>query len=193
MKRSSLVFVLLSTWLAASAQGDASGEQATRPWRIRGQVAGYQGLFSVGGGPLLAKGLWRPALMYGFAPADAYRSAVHQVVLRNDLVFLRKGRKNAWHVSPTASLNVLLETGRHSYLKLPERFPRGYYMTPLPHLTMGAGARLARSGMSWGPFKEWAFTGEVLALDSYLWYALSERGFPLSDAIGLSFGAELVW
>lgn len=179
--------------LALTAQDGTPAEKPSRAWRMRGQFAGYQGLISVGGGPVLAKGLWRPALMYGFAPADSYRTAVHQIILRNDLVFLRKGREAPWHVSPTASLNVLLETGRHSYLSLPERFPRGYYMAPLPRVTLGAGARLARGMSSSGPFREWAFTGELVALDSYLWYAVSERGFPLADAIGLSFGAELLF
>lgn len=47
--------------------------------------------------------------------------------------------------------------------------------------------------LTWGPFREWAFTTEVVALDNYLWYAVSERGFPLSRAFGLSFGAELLW
>lgn len=169
------------------------GEREKREWRVRGQFAGYQGMFSVGGGPVLAKGLWRPALMYGFAPADAYRTAVHQVILRNDFVFMRGSERAGLHVSPTTSLNLLMETGRHSYLSLPDRFPRGYYTAPLPHATIGVGGRLAQREMAWGPFREWAFTAEVVALDTYLWYAVSERGFPLSNAIGLSFGAELLW
>lgn len=101
-----------------------------RQWRLRGQFAGYQGLFSVGGGPVLAKGLWRPALMYGFAPADPYRSAVHQIIVRNDFVFMRGEQRARLHISPTASLNLLMETGTHSFLSLPDRFPRGYYMAP---------------------------------------------------------------
>lgn len=131
--------------------------------------------------------------MYGFAPADAYRTAVHQIIVWNDLVFRRKAAHGALHLSPSASLNMLLETGRHSYLQLPERFPRGYYMTPLPRITLGIGGRLSQGGMAWRLFKEWAFTTEVVALDTYLWYAVSQRGFPLGDALGLSVCAQLAW
>ena len=74
----------LATWSnPLAAQEVEGGEKAALEWRVRSQFAGYQGLVSVGGGPLLAKGVWRPALMYGFAPRVEARSAVHQIILRN--------------------------------------------------------------------------------------------------------------
>jgi len=193
MRRWLSIVVLTSLATIALPQDEPPDPKSPRQWRVRGQFAGHQGLGSVGAGPLLAKGLWRPALMYGFAPADAYRTAVHQVILRNDFVFMQGRGRSRLHVAPAASLNLLMETGRHSYLRLPERFPRGYYMAPLPRATVGVGGRLAQRSLARGPFREWAFTAEAVALDTYLWYAVSERGFPLWNAFGLSFGAELVW
>jgi hypothetical protein len=131
--------------------------------------------------------------MYGFAPPAGGRTAVHQFILRNDVVFFPKQRNSPTWLSPTASLNLLVETGRHSYLTLPERFPRGYYKAPLPRLTFGVGGRLNRELGGFGPFRQFAFTAEAVALGAYLWYGISERGFPLHRAFGLSFGVELLW
>ena len=109
------------------------------------------------------------------------------------MVFLaRRDHKTTW-VSPAASLNLLVETGRHSYLSLPDRFPPGYYMAPLPRITLGLGGRLDHQITGAGPFTGLAFTAEAVGLDTYLWYAVSERGFPLHAAFGLSLGLELLW
>src|SRR5690606_21148584 len=175
---------------AQEAPEEISGRIA---WRLRGQFAGHQGLASIGGGPVLAKGLWRPALMYGFAPPDGGRDAVHQVVLRNDVVFMHRQRARGTWFSPAMSLNVLLETGRHSYLRLPSGFPRGYYPAPILRTTLGIGGRAARAIPGPGPFRELAITAEAVGLGIYLWYAVSNRGFPLYAAFGPSFGAELRW
>lgn len=183
--------VLTSSGMQAQ-EPDSLG-RTTGKWHLRAQFAGYQGLFSVGGGPVFCKGVWHPALMYGFAPRTEGRDAVHQIILRNDVVFLpNKGGKRTWY-SPAASLNLLVETGRHSYLSLPERFPPGYYMAPLPRFTLGLGGRMHRTINGPGPFQTLAFTAEIVGLDAYMWYAISERGFPLHAAFGLSFGAALRW
>ncbi len=190
-------YMLIAAFLACTGQAlaqDSDAPESTRTkWSVRGQFAGFQGLPSAGAGPVLAKGVWHPKLMYGFAPPAGGRSEVHQFILRNDVVFFPRQRNSPTWFSPTASLNLLVETGRHSYLALPERFPRGYYMAPLPRFTFGLGGRLNREIKGFGPFRQFAFTAEAVGLDSYLWYGISERGFPLHRAFGLSFGVELLW
>ncbi len=193
----------MATYLAVSllstlphllhAQEDDAPATERRDWHLRGQFAGYQGLLSLGGGPVLAKGVWLPGLMYGFAPRAEGRDAVHQVILRNDVVFMPNQRSKATWISPAASLNLLLETGRHSYLSLPDPMPRGYYMAPLPQITLGVGARLHGTAGGLGPFREWAVHLEAVGMGSYLWYGLSERGFPLYRTVGLSIGAGVRW
>jgi hypothetical protein len=131
--------------------------------------------------------------MYGFAPPAGGRDAVHQVILRNDVVFLERPMGQRYRAAPVASLNMLLETGRHSYLSLPDPMPPGYYAAPLPRITMGLGGRLERRLEGTGPFSAWAFTAEAVGLDAYMWYGVSERGFPLWAAFGASFGLELLW
>lgn len=127
--------------------------------------------------------------MYGFAPPHAGRDAVHQFILRNDVVLGAGARKGGSALSPVLSVNMLVETGRHSFLRLPDRFPNGYYMAPMPRFTLGAGGRMERRIAG----RSFAFTAEMVGMDAYLWYAMSERGFPLHAALGLSFGVEYLW
>lgn len=185
--------VVLLTMVPAAALGQAVDAdfvpERGQKWRARSQFAGFQGLLSAGAGPLWVKGHWRPALMYGFAPPQAGRDAVHQVILRNDVVFGAGAREAGRAISPVLSVNMLLETGRHSYLHLPDKYPAGYYMAPMPRFTLGAGGRMERriGGRSF------AIAAELVGMDAYLWYAMSERGFPLHAALGLSFGVEYLW
>lgn len=159
-------------------------------WHVRAQFAGYQGLISVGGGPILAKGAWKPGLMYGFAPTAGGREAVHQIIVRNDLIFLSgRQRSHSYRVFPTMSVNLMIETGRHSFLKLPDRFPKGYYYAPQLHGTLGSGALVSRTLPQGSMFRTVGLGAEVVGLDTYIWYAISQRGIPLHQAFGLSLSA----
>jgi hypothetical protein len=191
MKLPAFCILILAT---LNLQASETGDPPARPkWHVRTQFAGFQGLLSAGGGPVLAKGVWRPALMYGYAPPLNERARVHQFILRNDIVlFPRMRLRDPW-VSPFFSANLLLETGDHTYLKLPDQFPRGYYHPPQVHGTFGAGARLNKITSARGPFKEITFSTEFVALDTYLWYAISQRGAPLHRAFGLSFALGAAW
>ncbi len=162
-------------------------EKRARHWHLRVQFAGYQGLISVGGGPVLARGRWHPGLMYGFAPPAGDRPAVHQIIVRNDLIFRPDPSDRKFHVSPSLSANLLIETGRYSYLKLPSEFPAGYYAAPQLHGTLGLGARWIRRMPDGSLFRNVSFSAEFTGLDTYIWYSISERGIPISDAFGLSF------
>ncbi|MDQ3101080.1 MAG: hypothetical protein M3R08_06815 [Bacteroidota bacterium] len=172
--------------LNAAAQEIHDSVPSRSRWHLRTQIAGFQGLVSVGGGPVLAKGVWRPGLIYGYAPPAGERTAVHQMILRNDLILMPNARSRRLWASPTISANFLMETGTHSYLKLPDRFPAGYYHSPRIHGTLGLGARISRSMQ--GISKELSFGAEIVGLDTYMWYAISQRGIPIYEAFGFSFG-----
>ncbi len=180
-----IVFLALAP--AVSGQTDRDTTSTVLHWHARTQVAGFQGLISVGGGPVLAKGVWRPALMYGFAPAARGREAVHQIILHNAIVFMPHAKAREFWVSPAISAAILLETGRHSYLRLPDKFPDGYYSAPQPHGTLGIGARLNRRMPEACFLREITFGAEFVGLDTYMWYAISERDIPIHRAFGLSF------
>ena len=160
-------------------------------WHARIQTAGYQGLVSVGAGPSLLKGRWLPGLMYGYAPAAHGRSAVHQIILRNDVIFLPGAQKRSHWFSPSFSANLLLETGEHTYLRLPDEFAKGYYFTPQLHGTFGVGAVV---GVPFGAEgrRTLFVTAEAVALDTYLWYSISQRGIPITRAFGLSLAVAVI-
>jgi hypothetical protein len=171
--------------IAGDQQGPVKEDGDQGRWHFRTQFAGYQGLLSIGGGPILFRGIYMPGLMYGYAPALGARSAVHQVILRNDVVFGKSLGESTWRISPAASVNVLVEVGDHSLLRLPEYYPKNYYITPMIHGTLGAGLK-ARRKLD-GFFKEISIHSELVALDTLLWYTISQRNAPIHKAFGLSF------
>jgi len=187
-----LLFLLIVPSNATAQQNPIDTAHAPLRWQVRAQFAGYQGLFSIGGGPVLFKGVWRPAIMYGLAPAARSRSAVHHFILRNDLVFRRPHGAVRNFVSPTMSANLIVEPGDHSYWRLPQEFPGKYYFTPQMHATFGIGARYDRS-LQRTFLRQIGFGAEFVGLGSYIWYSVSQRNVPLHKVFGLSFAVAAAW
>lgn len=189
-----LSFLLATVWCAMlKAQVDTAANVQEPAWRLRVQAAGYQGLLSIGGGPVLWKGRWQPALMYGWAPPTDRRKAIHSVIIRNDLVPGPVLDRGPWSLSPAFSMNLLIDTGGHSFLVLPKEYPRGYYTTTALHATFGLGARLAYADHGHEGLPQAGLSVELVTLDTYAWYAIDQRTVPFSDAFSMSIALDILF
>ena len=185
MKRLGNILVFLAPlWL--SAQPDSLRAPL---WTARAQFAGMQGTLS--GGVLwnIPDGRLQAGVMYGYSsPQDGIPDFHGLAVRANGSWFpLHKATVGDWHLSPTLAITGLLELGDHSFLSLPDQYPDDYYGQQALHALFAVGGRLGRMHQGWG----WAFTAETVALDTYLWYAISQRSTPFTDAWSLALGAEV--
>ena len=158
-------------------------------WTARTQFAGLQGTIS--GGVLwnIPDGRLQAGVLYGFSESRDGAPEFHGLAFRvNGSWFpLQRATLGDWHVSPTAVITGLLEVGEHAHLTLPDHYPDGYYGPHALHALFAVGGRAGRMNRGWG----WAFTAETVALDTHLWYAISQRSTPFTDAWSLALGAEV--
>lgn len=191
--RTLALVVLLLSMTDVFARSDSAAEASPSKWQVRAQGVGYQGLLSIGGGPVLFKGVWRPGLMYGWAPGTDQRSTVHTIILRNDIVLPFQWRKAAWSLAPTVSANLLFDTGGHSFLFLPDKYPDGYYRTTAVHATVGLGGRIGHAFQGSSFPREMGLSVELVTLDTYAYWALTQREIPFSDAVSLAFAVDVMF
>ena len=180
-----ILCTLLPVWLVALPDS----LRAPR-WSVRAQFAGMQGTLS--GGVLwnTPDGRLQAGAMYGFSDARNGVPEFHGLAFRaNGSWFpLHRSTMGRWHVSPTLAVTGLLELGDHAFLSLPEHYPDDYYGQHALHALVAVGGRMGRMHRSG---RGWAFTVETVALDTYLWYAISQRSTPFTDAWSLALGAEV--
>ena len=187
MKRWLLILCSASSLITAWGQPQPDSLRAAR-WTARTQVAGMQGLVSAGA-------LWNPpdgrlqlGALYGFAPAANGAQAFHALVLRvtGALLPLHQPVCGRWTFSPVLSLSMLADVSGTTWLVLPEEFPDGYYGPNGLHGLLGVGGRVGRTNACNG----WALTLETVALDTPLWYAISQSAAPFHEAWSLAVGFE---
>lgn len=193
MVRAVTLFVLLLPAIVTIAQVDSTESAPYSKWQVRAQGFGYQGLLSIGGGPVLFKGVWRPGLMYGWSPSTDWRSTVHTIILRNDIVLPFQLAKTQWSLAPTFSANLLFDTGGHSFLVLPDNYPDGYYRTTAVHATFGLGGRIGHATKGNEFPREVGLSMELVTLDTYAYWALTQREIPFSEAISLAFAVDVMF
>ena len=61
--------------------------------------------------------------------------------LKSFRAFVRHALKN-FDLSPIAGFTASFDTGNNSYLKLPDKYPEGYYATNAFHFTLFGGAKV---------------------------------------------------
>lgn len=154
------------------------------------QFAGNIGLFSVGFGFELFNQHLNSEILYGFVPKYYDIEAIHQFTLKNFMPIYHF-RFKPFTISPYAGFTASYETGRHSDLKLPDRYSKGYYRSNTFHFTAFAGAKLHRTFKKESWFSGADIYFELGALDSTLWYAIDSKEVTMnevfSSAIGLNF------
>lgn len=154
------------------------------------QFAGNIGFLSAGLGFELFKERLNVELIYGFVPVYNNRKAIHTFTLKTFMPICSIKWKK-YSLAPYGGFTTSYETGRHSFVKLPDRFPDGYYKPNAVHFTALVGVKLNKKLANGFWFKSVDVYFELGAVDSYLWYAISNKEVKLNDvfssALGLNF------
>lgn len=172
------------------AQVDTAPERAPR-WTARGQFAGLQGAGSVGLLWNVPDGRLQLGALYGHAPAVNGAKPFHAAVLRvaGSWWPMQKPQAGRWTISPTAAVSALFDLSGTAFYALPPQYPEDYYRPQAVHGLLAFGGRVGRLH----PGGSVAFTAELVALDTYLWYALSQPTIGLHEPWSLALGLEVAF
>jgi hypothetical protein len=155
------------------------------------QFAGNIGLLSVGFGYQFLNNHLYSELLYGYVPASVSKAEViHTITIKNTFSILNKEIK-AITLSPIAGFTASFETGNNSFLKLPDKYPSGYYGTNAFHFTLFIGAKVHRNFINQKIMRGVDLYFELGTVDNYLWYAILSKEVKINKIISSAIGINL--
>ncbi|MEZ7875871.1 MAG: hypothetical protein QMB86_02620 [Polaribacter sp.] len=162
------------------------------PDYVKIQFAGNIGLISVGIGYDFFDSIWLSELLYGFVPASVSEAKqIHLITSKNTFPILTRAIGKNLTISPIVGFTATLETGNNSFLKIPDVFPGGYYITNAIHFTLFTGASFHKEFTNSTIFKGADLYFEVGTIDTYLWYAITAKEIGVNDIFSSSVGINL--
>ncbi|MBU2552934.1 MAG: hypothetical protein KKF98_00645 [Bacteroidetes bacterium] len=194
MKRIFIRLVLIILSCSISMYADEPLINKKKPWYIPQsfsiQYAGHIGFLSVGTGTQFFKGRLLTSLMYGYVPKSIGKTNIHLITLKN---VINLGKKSGADLSFTPYLGHTLsyETGNNSFLRLPDKYPKGYYTTNAFHFTVFAGGKIHKDFSKLEVLHGIDFYTELGTVDTYLWYFIRSKEVALKDIVSAAIGINV--
>jgi len=161
------------------------------PDYVKTQFAGNLGVLSVGVGYQFFNSLLYTELIYGYVPVAISKSnEIHLISLKNTFPLFRKKIGN-YTVSPIAGFTGSLETGNNSFLILPDKYPKGYYVPSAIHFTLFIGTLVHKDFVNSKRIKGIDFYYELGTVETYLWSAITSKEVALKDVFSSAIGINI--
>ena len=155
------------------------------------QFAGNLGLLSVGVGYQLFNKVLYTELLYGYVPVSISKAnEIHLISIKNTFPLYRKKIGN-YTVSPIAGFTGSLETGNNSFLVLPDKYPKGYYVPSAIHFTLFIGVLVHKDFGISKRIKGIDFYYELGTVETYLWSAITSKEIGLNAIFSTAIGINL--
>lgn len=186
-----LIVILFHAHLVAQDPTQTKHKAWYIPDYATAQFAGNIGFVSVGIGYKFFNDRLYSELLYGYVPPFISEAKqVHTITLKNTFPLFTK-QYGTVSLSPIVGLTASFETGNNSFVKLPDKYPKGYYYPNAFHFTFFIGGKLHRDFSTNKVIKGADLFVELGTVETYLWYAIKTRQVSLTDvfstAIGLNF------
>lgn len=161
------------------------------PDYVKCQFAGNIGLLSVGFGYQFLNNHLYSELLYGYVPASVSKAEqIHTITIKNTFPVFTK-EFNTIALSQFTGFTASYETGNNSFLKLPDKYPKGYYISNAFHFTLFIGASVHKNFTNSKIIKGADLYFELGTVESYLWYAIRSMEVKLYKIFSTAIGINL--
>lgn len=192
MKSNSFFFTVISIILTANltySNDTISVEE--KSWYIpdyaKLQFAGNIGFLSLGIGYELFSKHLQSDILYGYVPYSIGGATIHTISQKNTFV-LYNHKRNGYIISPIAGFSTNFETGNNSFLILPDKYPKGYYVTNAIHFTFFIGGKIHKTLTKQSKIKGFDFYVELGTVDTYLWYKIFSKEIKMKEISSFAIG-----
>jgi len=193
VKSTFLLLIVLSLFTNAFAQD--SNLIKKKAWYIpdysKVQFAGNIGYVSVGLGYQFFNNHLCTELLYGYVPVSISEAdEIHIITIKNTFPIFTKKVSN-FTLSPITGFTASFETGNNSFLKLPDKYPDGYYGTNAFHFTLFIGASVHKNFINSKIINGVDLYFELGTVESYLWYAITSKEVSINEIFSSAIGINL--
>ncbi|WP_439131944.1 hypothetical protein [Polaribacter sp.] len=155
------------------------------------QFAGNIGLFSTGIGYEIYDDIWFLELLYGYIPESITKAkSTHLITLKNTFPIFTKKIKKEYFISPIAGFTATYDATTNTFTTLPSQFTKGYYVSNAIHFVIFGGFKIHKDFDTKSFIKGIDFYYEIGTVESYLWYAITSKQVPMSEAFSSAIGVN---
>ncbi|RLD61214.1 MAG: hypothetical protein DRJ01_08270 [Bacteroidetes bacterium] len=187
------LFIALLSFSNAFAQDSTLTKDKTWyfPDYAKVQFAGNIGFFSVGFGYQFLSNHLYSELLYGYVPVSISKAEkIHTITIKNTFPTFTE-KINEITLSPITGFTASFETGNNSFLKLPDKYPKGYYSTNAFHFTFFIGASVHKDFINSKIINGVDLYFELGTVDTYLWYGIISKEVMVNKIFSSAIGINL--
>lgn len=194
MKIKNLLIFIVAFLFFRNVSAQDSALVKDKAWYIpayrKFQFAGNIGVFSTGIGYKFFNDKLYSELLLGYVPPFISKAQkIHVITIKNTFPVYSKKLDN-YILSPITGFTVSLETGNNSHLKLPSKYPEGYYFTNAFHFTFFVGG-MVHKDLNLNRVNGVDLYFELGTVERYLWYAITSKEVHMNDIFSLAIGVNL--
>lgn len=136
------------------------------------QYAGNIGFMSIGLGYDWWSEKAQSAFIYGYVPESKGNATIHTFSIKNTFRLYQFNIADKYNLSPTLGFSLSFEPGENSYIKLPEKYPEGYYGPNSFYACINLGLKTNFKFKEERHFSSIDVFGEFNTLADYIYYNL---------------------
>lgn len=188
-----LSLYILSSSLSVFALNfsSASSKGSLYPDQFKAQFAGNIGVVSAGFGYQTFGGKIMSDLMVGYAPKFITNAEIVTIVQKNTFQGRNFKKNKLQRIYPIAGFSINIETGRNSFLKLPDRYPEGYYGTNAITYSIFSGLTYQGKVNNKAFVRQLEYYCEVGTLATYVYYNYMRKEYLNPDILSLALGVNI--
>lgn len=150
------------------------------------QYAGNMGLISIGAGRFFINNRLSVDFNYGYLPKWVNGVLVHTLALKPAFHFLNK-KNNKFETGFYTGISTNYSITNNTYIKFPDIYPKGYYLTNAIHFCPFLGVKLSIMGSKRKALSLTMYS-EIGTVDYMVYYALSKEAIRLHEIWNLCYG-----
>ena len=196
MRKFTILILLGMFVFSHNAFGNDTSVKTTPNWYpdyAKFQFAGNIGFLSAGFGYQFLNNRLYSEILYGYVPASISNAeTIHTITIKNTFPIINKTIKDII-ISPITGFTASFETGNNSFLKLPDKYPEGYYITNAFHFTFFIGSNIHKNFTDSKILKGTDIYFELGSVESYLLYAFLSKEVKLNHIFSSAIGINLYY
>ncbi len=161
------------------------------PDYIKIQYAGNIGFLSIGAGYEWWREISQTDILYGYVPECKGEATIHTFTIKNTFRLYQFNIKQKYNISPILGFSVSLEPGQNSYLRLPDKYPEGYYSTNSIYACLNLGVKSKFKFDEKRFFNSIETYAEINTIADYVYYNLKAQEDWEDDIWSLALGVNI--
>lgn len=172
-------------------ENDMKEEKWYKPDYFKIQYAGNIGFMSLGLGYEWWREIAQSDLLYGYVPVKHGNATIHTFTLKNTFRLFEFKILNKYNLSPTLGISISLEPGENSYMRIPNRYPEGYYASNSFYACLNVGIKSNLTFKEERHFSAMDIYFEVNTLADYAYYNIVAQEDRSNKIFSIALGVNM--